>query len=128
MADETQIDSGADKPAAKKVSRKKVATTKAATKKATTKKATTKKATAKKATRKKATRKKAKAAEPLVEADMSRPVRQYVSSDSYAIGDRIEHASLGPGVVDLVRGPSKIQVFFSDGHRVLVHQRALPGA
>ncbi len=123
MADETQIDSGADQPAAKKVSRKKVATTKAATKKATTKKAT-----AKKATRKKATRKKAKAAEPLVEADMSRPVRQYVSSDSYAIGDRIDHASLGPGVVDLVRGPGKIQVFFSDGHRVLVHQRALPGA
>ncbi len=75
MADETQIDSGADKPAATKVSRKKVATTKAATKKATTKKATTKKATGKKATRKKATRKKAKAAEPLVEADMSRPVR-----------------------------------------------------
>ena len=66
---------------------------------------------------------KAKPARPLVEADLSRPLKSYRSSDCYAIGDRIEHPRFGAGVVDRVAGPEKVQVCFPDGHRVLVHAR-----
>lgn len=66
---------------------------------------------------------KAQRAGPLVEADPSRPPRTYRSTDCYSIGDRIEHPRFGAGVVDRVAGPEKIQVFFPDGHRVLVHGR-----
>jgi hypothetical protein len=68
-------------------------------------------------------RAKAKPAGPLIEVDSSRPLRTYRSTDSYSIGDRIEHPLFGAGVVDRVAGPEKIQVFFPDGHRVLVHAR-----
>jgi len=115
----------AKKAPAKKATAKKATARKATSKKATSKKATTKKATAKKTTRKKATRKKANpaATEALVEPDMSRPVRPYSLSESYQVGDRIEHSSFGTGIVDQVRGPRKIQVFFEGGHKLLVHER-----
>jgi len=66
---------------------------------------------------------KVKPAQPLVEANPSRPPKSYRSSDCYAIGDRIEHPRFGAGVVDRVAGPEKVQVCFPDGHRVLVHAR-----
>lgn len=71
-------------------------------------------------------RAKAQRAGALVEADPSRPPKTYRSTDSYHIGDRIEHPRFGAGVVDRVAGPGKIQVFFPDGHRVLVHARGGP--
>lgn len=66
---------------------------------------------------------KARPARPLVEVDLSRPLKSYRSSDRYAIGDRIDHPRFGAGVVDRVAGPEKVQVLFPDGHRVLVHAR-----
>jgi hypothetical protein len=62
----------------------------------------------------------------MVEANPSRPPKTYRSTDCYRIGDRIEHPRFGAGVVDRVAGPEKIQVFFPDGHRVLVHARGNP--
>jgi hypothetical protein len=70
------------------------------------------------------TRAKAKPAVSLVEEGPSRPLKTYRSTDCYRIGDRIEHPRFGAGVVDRVAGPEKIQVFFPDGHRVLVHARS----
>jgi hypothetical protein len=65
----------------------------------------------------------AKPPAPLVEVDLSRPLKIYRSTDCYSLGDRIDHPRFGAGVVDRVAGPEKIQVFFPDGHRVLVHAR-----
>jgi hypothetical protein len=39
------------------------------------------------------------------------------------VADRIEHPTLGAGVVERVLGVGKIQVFFAGGSRVLVHGR-----
>jgi len=61
--------------------------------------------------------------EPRIEMDPSRPLRTYQSTDHYRVGDRIEHPRFGAGVVERVAGPGKVQVFFPDGHRVLVHGR-----
>jgi hypothetical protein len=55
--------------------------------------------------------------------DPSRPLRSYQSTDHYHVGDRIAHPRFGAGVVERVAGPGKVQVFFPDGHRVLVHGR-----
>lgn len=56
---------------------------------------------------------------PLVEPDMSRPVRQYSFKDSYQPGDRIEHPKFGQGVVEITSEPGKMQVLFAEGRRVL---------
>ena len=60
---------------------------------------------------------------PLVEPNLSRPPRAYSATESYAPGDRVEHAAFGPGVVERLTGPNKVQVFFAGGSRVLVHRR-----
>jgi len=60
---------------------------------------------------------------PLVEPNLSRPVRPYSAADSYAPGDRVEHVAFGPGVVERLTGPGKVQIFFAGGSRVLVHRR-----
>ena len=60
----------------------------------------------------------------VVEPDLSRPPRPYAASDSYAAGDRIEHPTLGLGVVQGVAGPTKIAVLFDGEKKVLVHDRA----
>lgn len=72
----------------------------------------------------KQTTKRAKKAETLwspdkshVDAVMSRPVRPYRLSDSYRLGDRVEHATFGVGIVDEILGPNKVQIFFQTGHR-----------
>lgn len=63
--------------------------------------------------------------EPLVPA-ADRPVRAYRISETYAVGDRVEHSKFGRGVVEMLVGPGKIQVFFPGGRRVLAHERDTP--
>ncbi len=65
----------------------------------------------------------AAAVEENVEADLSRPVRDYATTEAYAPGDRIQHPTLGMGVVQAVAGPAKVRVRFDEDERVLVHNR-----
>jgi hypothetical protein len=58
-----------------------------------------------------------------VEPDLSRPVRDYSGIESYAPGDRIQHPTLGLGVVQGTAGRGKISVLFGDDKRLLVHER-----
>jgi hypothetical protein len=60
----------------------------------------------------------------VVGADLSRPVRDYRISEHYVAGDRIQHPTLGTGVVQGTAGPGKIAVHFDDRRSVLVHDRA----
>ena len=63
-----------------------------------------------------------------MEPDLTRPIRPYHFSDTYRVGDRIDHKSFGTGVIERVMGPSKVQVFFSTGQKMLLHGRsAKPG-
>ena len=64
----------------------------------------------------------------VITSDLSRPVRDYRSNEHYAAGDRIQHPTLGTGVVQGGAGPGKISVHFDDRRSVLVHDRAAPGA
>ncbi len=64
----------------------------------------------------------------IVEADLSIPPRAYRISESYAPGERIDHKTLGTGVVQGVMGPSKILVMFGEESKLLVHERKKPGA
>ena len=60
------------------------------------------------------------AAEPkIVEADLARPPRPYQVSASFAAGDRIEHPTLGLGVVQGSIGPTKIEVLFDGAEPVI---------
>jgi transcription elongation factor Elf1 len=61
--------------------------------------------------------------EPLVEPDLSRPIRLYKMTEAYEPGDRVEHPKFGQGVVELLSGPGKMTVFFEDGRRTLAHHR-----
>ena len=60
----------------------------------------------------------------IVEADLSRPVRDYVLSESYASGDRIAHKTLGTGIVQGAAGRGKIHVLFGERKSLLVHERS----
>ena len=62
------------------------------------------------------------------EPDYSRPVRSYGLSESYSPGDRIEHPTLGTGVVQGEVGPGKIQVLFGEKKSLLVHERVPAGS
>jgi hypothetical protein len=68
-------------------------------------------------------RKRRVAAEPLVEADLSRPRRPFRPSDTYQVGDRVVHADFGEGIVQAVRGPRKVEVLFEVGAKTLVQGR-----
>ncbi len=59
-----------------------------------------------------------------VDADLSKPTRPYKFSDSFASGERIDHVKFGVGVVEDVLDGGKIEVFFSDGRRVLAIAKA----
>ena len=59
----------------------------------------------------------------LVEADLSRPIRSYALNESYGSGDRIDHPTLGLGVVQGVAGNGKISVLFGEKKSLLVHER-----
>ena len=63
-------------------------------------------------------------ADAIVEADLSRPLRSYGIRESYAPGDRIDHPTLGMGVVQAIAGVGKISVLFDDRKSLLVHERA----
>ncbi len=71
------------------------------------------------------TRPKAKTAPEnvVVEADLERPIRAYGMHEVYYPGDRIDHPSLGVGIVQGASGPTKMRVLFGDDTRVLVHAR-----
>jgi len=60
---------------------------------------------------------------PLIQADLSRPIRLYAMNETYAPGDRIAHPKFGQGVVEAAPAPGKIEVCFPDGQRVLAHAR-----
>ncbi len=64
----------------------------------------------------------------LVEADMSLPIRDYAISDYFSPGERIQHPTLGLGVVQGAAGPQKIRVLFDEKKSTLVHDRPAPGA
>ncbi len=66
-------------------------------------------------------------AEPPVEADLSRPIRKYAVCETFEPGERVEHATLGLGVVQGGAGPGKIHVLFDDRKVLLVHGRASSG-
>jgi hypothetical protein len=59
-----------------------------------------------------------------VEPDLSRPPRVYGIRESYKPGDRIEHPTLGLGVVQAVAGVGKISVLFDEKKSLLIHERA----
>jgi hypothetical protein len=68
-----------------------------------------------------------KATEPVelvIEADLSRPVRAYGPHESYHPGDRIEHPTLGLGVVTK-SFPGKVEVRFAEATSRLVAGRPL---
>jgi hypothetical protein len=60
---------------------------------------------------------------PAVAADLSKPSRTYRASETYEVGDRIDHPSFGQGVIEIAE-PGKITVFFASGRRVLVQAKA----
>ena len=59
----------------------------------------------------------------IVEADLSRPQRNYGLRESYTPGDRISHPTLGLGVVQAIAGVGKISVLFDEKKSLLVHER-----
>jgi len=65
---------------------------------------------------------------PTVEADLTRPVRSYALTEIYAAGDRIDHPTLGSGVVQGEAGPGKINVLFGERKSLLVHGRGASSA
>jgi hypothetical protein len=68
-----------------------------------------------------------KAAEPVdlvIEADLARPVRSYGPHESYHPGDRIEHPTLGLGIVQKCF-PGKVEVRFGEATSRLVAGRPL---
>ncbi len=60
---------------------------------------------------------------PVVEADLSRPVRDYRPSETFSPGDRMRHPKFGEGIVQAVVGPTKVQVLFDAEQKTLVHAR-----
>ena len=60
---------------------------------------------------------------PVVEADESRPRRDFRMSETYEVGDRVLHASFGEGVVQEAASPAKIVVLFDVGSKTLVQGR-----
>jgi hypothetical protein len=66
----------------------------------------------------------AKGGKALVAADLSLPPVRYSTSARFAPGQRVEHATFGPGIVERVLGPGKVQIHFADGSKVLAMGRA----
>ena len=68
-------------------------------------------------------KKKIDPADVIVEADLSKPLLPYSIRDSYERGDRLNHKTLGEGVVQGVVGRGKIAVMFGDERKLLIHER-----
>lgn len=49
--------------------------------------------------------------------------KRYSPTDSYALGDVVEHARFGFGLTTTIKAGNKIEVFFEDGVKTLVHER-----
>ena len=60
------------------------------------------------------------AAKPVVAADSSRPRRTFRPMDTYQVGDLMVHPTFGEGVVQATRGPTKMEVRFEAGTKLLV--------
>ncbi len=60
---------------------------------------------------------------PRVPADPLRAIRDYKPRETYTAGDTIMHVTFGRGVVEAATPDGKIEVFFDDQRRVLVHAR-----
>lgn len=59
---------------------------------------------------------------PAVEADLTRPVKQYRASGKFEVADRIDHPTFGQGIIELSE-PGKVTVFFATGRRVLAQAK-----
>jgi hypothetical protein len=59
---------------------------------------------------------------PAVAADLGKPPRTYRASESFNVGERVDHPSFGQGVVE-VSESGKVTVFFATGRRVLVQAK-----
>jgi hypothetical protein len=66
----------------------------------------------------------AKGGKSMIEPDLSRPPVRYSASARFAPGQRVEHTTFGPGIVERVLGPGKVQIHFAGGSRVLAMGRA----
>ena len=75
--------------------------------------------------RKPATRSSAPAADnPLIEANMDRPIQEYSMRTTFEPGDRVAHPKFGMGVVEGTSDPGKMLVFFKTaGRKTLAHAR-----
>lgn len=47
--------------------------------------------------------------------------RPYAVTDTFQVGDVVEHTKFGAGIVEEVRGNGKVVIFFRDGEKMLVH-------
>lgn len=56
---------------------------------------------------------------PVVEADLSKPIRTYSAREAFAIGERVDHVKFGIGVVESLDAPGKMTVCFADKRRIL---------
>ncbi len=59
---------------------------------------------------------------PAVAADLTKPSRTYRASESFDVGERVDHPSFGQGVIEISE-PGKVTVFFATGRRVLVQSK-----
>lgn len=71
-------------------------------------------------------KKKIDPADAIIEADLTKEIRKYSIRDSYEPGERIDHKTLGEGVVQGVTGRGKIAVLFGEDKekKLLIHERA----
>lgn len=69
----------------------------------------------------------AAAAGPRVVPTPNKPMRAYKPRESFEPGDSISHPTFGQGIVELVTLDGKIEVFFPDQRRTLVHARGGAG-
>lgn len=61
--------------------------------------------------------------QPIVEPDLSKPIRPYSIRDTFAPGERIDHPTFGIGVVEVSSEPGKMTVFFPQGQKILAQAK-----
>lgn len=71
-----------------------------------------------------AARRKAAKKKPVAEADTSRPPRPFLMTDTYQVGDRVVHDTFGEGIVQAVAGPTKVEILFDVGSKMMVQGRS----
>lgn len=61
---------------------------------------------------------------PLIEANMDRPIQEYSMRVTFLPGDRVAHPKFGMGVVEGTSDPGKMLIFFKTaGRKTLAHDR-----